>query len=164
MTNRSAQPRVRTWGEAAEALHHQRIEAVVEALHRHQVHRGAALRLECVQRHAITELVQCDGQRRGRRALLLVHGVAESACLGDRSGDIKQHEHRQIPATAQVVQVDGFVGCRPGQRLDPRLDRGVDVDVVALRLPMAAIQPDPEPRQRPPQRMDIGRSPTDAHP
>ena len=108
-----------------------------------------------VQRNAITELVQRDGQRRCRRALLLVHGLAESSCLRRRSGDIEQDEYRQITSTAQIVQVDGFVRRLPGQRLHPRLDRGVDVDVVALRLPMTAIQPDPESRQGPPQRMDI---------
>ena len=107
--------------------------------------------MKCVQRHAITEFVKGDGQRGGRRALLLVHGVAEGARLGDRAGDIEQYEHRQITAAAQAVEVDGLVGCRPGQHFDARLDRGVDVDVVALRLPMAAIQADPEPGQRPPQ-------------
>ena len=81
MPNRSAQPRVRAGDEAAETLHHHGVQAVVEALHGKQVHRGASLRLIGVQRHAITELVQRDGQRCGGRPLLFVHGLAESPCL-----------------------------------------------------------------------------------
>ena len=120
------------------------------------VHGGAALRLVGVERHAVAELVQRHGQRRGRRALLLMHGLAESSCLRGGPGDIEQNEHREITPTPQAVQVDGFVGRRPGQHLHPRLDRGVDVDVVTLCLAVAAVQPDPEARQGPPQRVHIG--------
>ena len=100
--------------------------------------------------------MQRDGQRRRRRALLFVHGLTESACLSGGSGDIEQDEHRQVASTPQIVQVDGLVRRPPRQRLHPRLDRGVDVDVVALHLAMTAVQPDPKARQRPPQRMHIG--------
>ena len=92
-----------------------------------------------------------------------MHGLAESSCLGGRPGDIEQNEHREITPTPQAVQVDGFVGRRPGQHLHPRLDRGVDVDVVALCLAVAAVQPDAEARQRPPQRMHIGTRRTGVH-
>ena len=81
MANRGAQPRVRAGHEAAETLHHLRVQVVVETLHGNHVHGRPSLRLIGVERHPITEFVQCDGQRRGRGPLLLVDGLAESSCL-----------------------------------------------------------------------------------
>ena len=117
--------------------------------------------MEGVQRHAVAEVVQRDGQRGGRRALVLVHGLAGGARLAGRAGDVEQDQHREVAAAAEAVDVDGFVGRRPGERLDAGLDRGVDVDVVALRLPAAAVEADAEAGERTPQRMAVGHAERD---
>jgi hypothetical protein len=156
VANGGAESRIRPWGQAAEALHDQRIETVVESLDGDEVHRCTPMGLKRIQRHPVSEFVQGNGQGRGRRALLLVHGVAEGARLGDRPGDVKQHEDGEITTAAQVVQVYGLVRHGACEGFNPGFDRGVDVDVVALRLSMGAIEPDPKPSERPPQGVNIG--------
>ena len=83
-------------------------------------------------------------------ALLLMHGSPDGSRLGGRAGDVEQQQYRQVAPPPQAVEVDGLVGHRPGPHFDPRLDRRVDVDVVALGLPMTAMQAHAEPRQRTP--------------
>ena len=125
MSDRRAQPRVRARREAVQPLHHQGIEMVVEPLHRHQVHRGPPLRVVGVERHAIAELVQSDGERGGRRALLLVHRLADRAGLGRRS-------RRRRAAGARRDRADG-AGCRRR-----RASSGADPASVSTRASTAA--------------------------
>ena len=47
-------------------------------------------------------------------------------------------------------------GRRPGRELDARLDDGVDVDVVALRLSVTAFEVETQPGERPAQRRRFG--------
>ena len=125
-----------------------RVEMVVESLDRHHAHRAPALRVVGVERDAVTEVVQCDGQVGDRRALLLVHRPPHRAGLSRRPRHVQQQQHRQVAPAPQAVQVHRLVGHRPGQHLDAGLDRRVDVDVVALRLTVAAVQAHAEPGQR----------------
>ena len=83
MADRGAEPGVGAGREAAEALHHQRVQVSSKRLTGSMCTAERALRVKCVQRHTVAEFVQRDGQRGGGRALLLVHGVADSARLGD---------------------------------------------------------------------------------
>ncbi len=98
------------------------------------------------------------GQRSARRP---PHAVARARC-GRRCPPRRPNRRHQ--AARARPDHDVGAGC-PGRRprrvlnrpaLRPGLDRGVDVDVVALRLPMAAIQADPEPSQRTPQGVNVG--------
>ena len=109
----------------------------------------AALRVERVQRHPVAEVVQRDRQRGSGGALLLDARCARRARLGRRPGDVEQQQHRQVASTPQAVEIDGLVGHDAGQHLDAGLDRGVDVDVVTLSLPMASVQTQPESGERP---------------
>ena len=132
--DRRAEPRVRARYERVKTAHDQHVEVVVEALHRHHLHGGAPLRVKGVQRHAIAEVVQRDGQRRGGRSLLLVHCLARRARFGDRARDIEQEKNGEVAPASKAVQIDRFVRRRPRHQLDACFDRGVDVDVVALGL------------------------------
>ena len=109
MADRGAQARVRTWREAAQTLHHQCIQAVVEPFHRHHVHGGAALRLIRVQRNTITEFVQRT-----------VSAAAAARCCSctvwpkvPASAEIRRHRARRVPPS----HVDG-ADC-PDRRLRP---------------------------------------------
>ena len=67
-----------------------------------------------------------------------------------RTRDVQQQQHRQIASPPQAIQIDRLVGHRSRQQFDVCLDRRIDVDVVALRLTVPAVQAHSEPRQRTP--------------
>ena len=73
-----------------------------------------------------------------------------------RARHVEQDLDREIPSSPQALDVERLAGRTAGQRLDPGLDGGVDVDVVALGLTPAALQAHPEPRQRPPHGQAVG--------
>ena len=81
----------------------------VEALHRHQLNGGPSLRVVGVERHAIAEIVQSNGERRGRRPLLLVHRLARRTRLGRGARDVEEEEHGEIPPAAKALDVDRLV-------------------------------------------------------
>ena len=132
-------------------LHHLGVEVVVEPLDRHHVHRAPALRVIGVERDPVTQIVQCDGQVGDRRALLFVHRSAHRSGLRPPSP-----RHRAAAAPTGRAAAAGCRGIPPRRAptrpaLDARFDGRVDVDVVALRLAVAAVQAHPKSRQRPPQ-------------
>ena len=112
--------------------------------------------VEGVQGDAVAEVVERCGEGGGRRPLVLVHGAAAGPRLARRAGDVEQDQDGEVAAAPQVVDVDGAVGRRAGQRRHPRLDGGVEVDVVALRLPVGAVEADAQPGQGPAQRVAVG--------
>ena len=75
--DRRTQSRVGAGLEAVQPPDHLGVEVVVEPLDRHHAHRAPTLRVVGVQRHAVAEIVQRDGQVGDRRALLLVHGAPD---------------------------------------------------------------------------------------
>ena len=111
-----------------------------------------------VQRDAIAELVQRDRERSGGGSLMLVHRLAPSSRLARGTGDVEQDEHREVTSTAKARR------CRPRragadrQAIDPCLDRGVDVDVVTLRLPPARGQLETEACKRPSEPEVVGQT------
>ena len=86
----------------------------------------------------------------GSPALMLVHRAARCGGLVGRTGDVEQHEYRQVAARPDGIHVDRVV--RRGSRgsLDEGFDRGVDVDVVTLELPVTALELRAEARERAP--------------
>ena len=113
---------------------------VIKSFDGHHGHRAPALRVIGVQRNAVAQVVQRNRQVGDSRALLLVHRPAHRPGLRCRARYIQEQQHRQIAPAAQAVEVHRFVGHRAGTHLDARFDGGVDVDVVALRLAVAAVQ------------------------
>ena len=157
MADRRAQSRVRARHESAQALQHRRVELLVEALDRHDVHRRTPLRSEPVERDAVAELMQGHGQAAGRVALMDVHGHADGAGLPGGSRDVQEHEHGEVTPSAHGVDVDGSVGAESCLQLDERLDGGVDVDVVSLQLTVTPLELHAQPSQRTPQCMGVRR-------
>ena len=117
---------------------------VVKPLDGHHAHRAPALRVIGVKRDAVTQVVQRNGEVGDRRTLLFVHRPPHRSGLRRRPRHIEQEQHRQVPPAPQAVEVHRLVGHRPGQHLDAGLNRRVDVDVVALRLAVAAVQAHPK--------------------
>jgi hypothetical protein len=100
------------------------------------------------ERHAIPEIMESDSQCGGRRALLLMHRLANRAGLGDGARYVKQEQHGKIASAAKAVEVHGLVRHRSGHHLHAYLDRRVDIDVVALNLPVATIEADAKAGER----------------
>ena len=99
-----------------------------------------ALRVIGVERNPVTQVVQCNGEVGDRRTLLFVHRPPHRSGLRRRPRHIEKEQHRQVAPAPQAVEVHRLVGHRSGPHLDAGFDRRVDVDVVALRLPVAAVQ------------------------
>ena len=113
---------------------------------------GAAMGVERVQRHAVAEVVERGGEGRGRGPLVVVHRAAPPARARSPSPTRRGGRARRGRGV-----VAGCPRTRPRRAptrsaRPPRLDRGVDVDVVALWLPAGAVEPDAQPGQRPAQR------------
>jgi hypothetical protein len=112
------------------------------------------LRAERIQRDTVAEVVQRGGQRDRRGSLVLVDRRAGRARLSGRARYVEQEEHGEVATAALAVDVRRLVGRRARERFDARLDGGVDVDVVTLRLPATPLQLHPEARQWPAQGMN----------
>jgi hypothetical protein len=119
---------------------------VVESFDGHYAHRAPPLRVIGVERDPVTQIVQCHSEIGGRRALLFVHRPSDRSGLRRRPRHIEQEQHRQVAPAPQAVEVYRLVGHRPGKHLDAGFDRRVDIDVIALRLAVAAVQAHPESR------------------
>ena len=63
---------------------------------------------------------------------MLVHGHAGRAGLAGRAGDVEEDQHREVAPAAEALDVEPSSGAEPANGVDAGLDRGVDVDVVAL--------------------------------
>ena len=109
-----------------------------------------------VERHAIADPVESGRERGGCRPLLLVHRSVQRSGLGSGSRDVEEDEHGEIAPATKAVDVDRLVGRGPGDRFDVRLDRGVDVDVIALRLAMGATPAHAEAGERSTQAAVVG--------
>ena len=82
-----------------------------------------------------------------------MHGLADGAGFGRRSGDVEQQQHRQVALRRRTLsRYTASSGAEPATHLDARLHCGVDVDVITLRLAMPALKAHPEAGQRTPQR------------
>ena len=77
-----------------------------------------------------------------------MHGPPDRAGLRRRTRDVQQQKHRQVTSPPQAVEIHRLVGHRPGHQFDVCFDGGIDVDVVALRLAVPAVQAHSEPCQR----------------
>ena len=117
---------------------------IVESFDGHHAHRAPALRVVGVQRDSVTEVVQRHGEVGDGGTLLFVHRPPHRSGLGRRPRDVEQEQHRQVTPAPQAIEVHRLVGHRPGPHFDPGFHRGVDVDVVALRLAVAPVQSHPE--------------------
>jgi hypothetical protein len=74
-----------------------------------------------------------------------VHRASDRSGLGRRARHVEQEQHREVAPAPQAVEVHGLVGHRSCPHFDPGFYRGIDVDVVALRLPVATVQTHAEP-------------------
>src|SRR5262249_39643413 len=124
---------------------------MAEPLHRHDVDRRPSLRSKGVERDAVTDVVERKAECAGRGALMLVYSGGGRARLGRRARDSEERDPREVPSASQAVDIATLGGCRSCLRLDARFDGGIDVDVVALELTVAAIQADAEAGERSPQ-------------
>ena len=111
--------------------------------------------VEGVQRHAVAEVVERRGEG-GRRP-----AGARAPCGPPARARPPSPRRRGGPARRGRGVAGGSRRRRPRRAPTrsappPRLDRGVDVDVVALWLPAGAVEPDAQPGQRPAQRRPSG--------
>jgi hypothetical protein len=75
---------------------------------------------------------------------LFVHREPHRSGLCRRPRDIEKKQHRQVALAPQAVEVHRLVGHRPGEHPDAGFNCCVDVDVVTLRLAVAAVQAHPK--------------------
>src|SRR5262245_35877258 len=132
-----AESRVRRRHEAIETADDMAVQSIVEVLDPQELHGSSPSGVEGEERNAIAELVQGNREGGGRRPLVLVYTLACSARFSRRPRDIEQHEHREVTSPAQARDVEVVLVRRTGHAVDPRFDGGVDIDVIALRLPPA---------------------------
>ena len=143
-----AEPRVGASNDAPQAPQHGCVERLVEALHRQHLDRHPSLRTEAIQGDPVTEVVKRADDAGSSFSLVLVHCAARRGGLAGRARDVEQHEHRQVAPAPDAVDVDRVVGRNSGGDLDPGFDGSVNVDVVALQLPVASLELRTESRER----------------
>src|SRR5439155_2156947 len=107
-------------------------EALPERFQGQEVDGGPAPGAEAVDRDAVAEFFEGDGQRGGGAALVLVDGAAFGVGLGGGAGGVEQDEDAEVAGQLAPFEVDLFGGGVAGVEVDGEVDEAVDVEVLAI--------------------------------
>src|SRR5262249_28149620 len=108
-------------------------EALPEGLDDREVDSGSAVGAEAIDRDAVAELLEGDGQGGSGPSLVFVDGEALRIGVGGGAGGVEENEDAKIAGKLAAFQVDVLGWGVAGAQVDEQIDEGVDVEVVAIR-------------------------------